>query len=291
MRDIPSAFTGGAMTLARCWRLTRRDGTQMGFTDHDVDLVLDTVTYSARTGLSASDFTSTSGLEVTGGDIQGALSSSGLTEADIAAGLYDQARIDLYLVDWTQPRIRILIESGMIGEIRRSGVEFTCEMRSIASLYQEEKGRLYQRNCSAELGDKSCGIDLKQERFRFEGEVLATDQARYFEVAASPDQFDFTGGNVIITAIGQSALTFGVKAHIGRNGRSGIWLWQDPPRPIAVGDPVTLVQGCDKSFETCAQVFANQKNFRGFPHMPGADFIVRVAKDGEARMDGGSLFT
>jgi hypothetical protein len=31
-------------------------------------------------------------------------------------------------------------------------------------------------------------------------------------------------------------------------------------------------------------------NFRGFPHMPGNDFIIRVPQQGEPGLDGGSFF-
>lgn len=31
---------------------------------------------------------------------------------------------------------------------------------------------------------------------------------------------------------------------------------------------------CDHRFETCRDVFGNAENFRGFPHLPGADFVL-----------------
>ena len=31
---------------------------------------------------------------------------------------------------------------------------------------------------------------------------------------------------------------------------------------------------CDQRFETCRDVFQNTENFRGFPHMPGNDFVL-----------------
>ncbi len=31
---------------------------------------------------------------------------------------------------------------------------------------------------------------------------------------------------------------------------------------------------CDYRFETCQGVFGNAENFRGFPHLPGADFVL-----------------
>jgi uncharacterized phage protein (TIGR02218 family) len=44
-------------------------------------------------------------------------------------------------------------------------------------------------------------------------------------------------------------------------------------------------QTCDKRFETCRDVFANAENFRGFPTMPGQDFIL--AGPGRTGSDGG----
>jgi len=57
-----------------------------------------------------------------------------------------------------------------------------------------------------------------------------------------------------------------------------------------VQQPVSVRSGCDKSFATCRNKFSNSENFRGFPHMPGNDFIVRLPRQGEPGLDGGSLF-
>mgnify|MGYP001126787711 CR=1 FL=1 len=57
------------------------------------------------------------------------------------------------------------------------------------------------------------------------------------------------------------------------------------------GAPATLTvtAGCDKRFQTCVTRFANAANFRGFPHIPGNDFVVRYPVQGEPGNDGGSL--
>jgi hypothetical protein len=65
MRTIPSALAdhldGGVTTLARCWKLTRRDGATFGFTDHDRDLAFAGTTFEARTGLEAAEASASSG--------------------------------------------------------------------------------------------------------------------------------------------------------------------------------------------------------------------------------------
>lgn len=35
-----------------------------------------------------------------------------------------------------------------------------------------------------------------------------------------------------------------------------------------------LGRSCDQRFQTCKTVFANTENFRGFPHLPGNDFVL-----------------
>ncbi len=98
MRDIPEAFAahlaGGVTTLCRCWSLRRRDGLALGFTDHDRDLTVAGLVHAARTGLEAAEASAELGFAVSGGDVAGALSSLGLTEADIAGGLYDGAAVE-----------------------------------------------------------------------------------------------------------------------------------------------------------------------------------------------------
>jgi hypothetical protein len=52
----------GATTLCWCWRLTRRDGVKLGFTDHDRDLVFDGTTFEAAAGFTATEIKDAVGL-------------------------------------------------------------------------------------------------------------------------------------------------------------------------------------------------------------------------------------
>ena len=53
-------------------------------------------------------------------------------------------------------------------------------------------------------------------------------------------------------------------------------------RPIAVGHDFVVRAGCDKRLETCRDRFANVVNFRGFPHIPGQDTVIRYPNRGDA---------
>jgi uncharacterized phage protein (TIGR02218 family) len=61
------------------------------------------------------------------------------------------------------------------------------------------------------------------------------------------------------------------------------------PEPIAVGDTFTVTAGCDKRFATCRDRFDNVLNFRGYPHIPGNEYVTRYAVAGEPGNTGQSL--
>src|SRR5262245_11319796 len=142
MRTIPPALqaklNSGVTTLCRCWRIVRRDGVVLGFTDHDEDIVLDGLTCRAGTGFAGSEATASLGLAVSGAEITGALSSDALDEADLAAGRYDAAAIEIHLVDWSEPSLHVLLGKGVLGEVRREAQAFAAELRSLADRLNEE---------------------------------------------------------------------------------------------------------------------------------------------------------
>ena len=97
LSDDPQAHLGSsATTMAYCWRVTRTDGTVLGFTEHDVDLRYAGQVYSAASGFTGSKLEQSLGLAVNNMEATGALSSDAITESDILAGLYDGATVDLY---------------------------------------------------------------------------------------------------------------------------------------------------------------------------------------------------
>ncbi len=81
-----------------------------------------------------------------------------------------------------------------------------------------------------------------------------------------------------------------MKAHRTVGGRAELDLWRRMPAASAAGDTFRVSAGCDKRLSTCRAKFDNLLNHRGFPHMPGNDFVLKVAASGTGVFDGGSLF-
>ena len=281
-----------ATSLCHCWKLMRRDGAIAGFTDHDRTIEIAGLSYVASTGLDGRSAEASLGLAVSGTEVTGALHDESLLETDLLNGLYDGATLETWLVDWSQPEHRMLLDVSTIGEVKRSEFAFTAELRGLAQKLDQEIGRRYQQSCSADLGDARCGLTL-DARYSETVSLLAasTRTDLVFGLVDRPDDW-FTGG-VVQSLDGANA---GARATIRSQrmtteGMTLLTLWTPFAAPPAPGDMVRLTPGCDKSLATCAQKFANVANFRGFPHMPGNDHLLSYPAAGDPPMDGGSLFS
>ncbi|WP_159952873.1 DUF2163 domain-containing protein [Rhizobium sp. 18065] len=297
MRALPEALKAhiatGETTLCRAWRLTRQDGAVLGFTEHDHTLDFDGTTFEAASGFAATEARVASGLQAPAAGVEGGFSSAAITEVDLAAGRYDGARVELFLVNWQAPQDQhVLLAVQEIGEVSRAGPGFSAELRSFAHRLQQPTGRIYNRRCDAELGDGRCRVDMAVAGRRVTGAVQAVETPDRLVIAGLPDlgaghfrlgRLRFDGGILAgrTVAVEESGATHA--------GTGTVRLWLPLEAEPALGDAVTLSVGCDKSFAMCRERFGNGLNFQGFPHMPGSDFAYSYV-GGETTHDGSVLF-
>lgn len=277
----------GVTTLCNAWAVTRADGVTLGFTDHDRDLSFDGVVFRADTGLSARVLQAATGLSVDNSEALGALTSAAVTEDDIAAGLYDGARVTAWRVNWADVMQREVQFSGQFGEMTRSAGAFRVELRGLAEALGRTTGLIYQPGCAATLGDGRCGVDLSAPAFRATATVTGQDAGGRLVVAGAAGFAEgwFAGGQVLLPGAGLRAGF--IKQDLLSGDDRLVDLWSGAGA-IAPGTGVTLVAGCDKRAATCRAKFANFLNFRGFPHIPGEDWLASYPVSGGTH-DGGRL--
>lgn len=265
---LAAHLDGEVTTLATCWRLERTDGWVRGFTDHDCDLVVDGLAYTASTGFLPSAIKSGADLSVDNLDVDGFLDDEALKASDLTAGLYDGARIDIFVVNWADlGQGRILLRRGWLGEVKRADQRFSAEVRGVSNRLQQTQGKLYSRLCRTDLGSSECTVALGPLTDDLAISAVTAGDA-FVVPTPRPSGFYAFGTCTFLSGANAGAATE-VLGHVGQ----AITLFTPMPRPIAVGDQVRLVAGCDKTIETCHARFANVLNFRGEPHIPGNDKV------------------
>lgn len=278
--DLAAHIAGEVTTLATCWKLTRRDTSVLGFTDHDGNLTISGVTYVAATGFTPSAIASSSGLSVDNMEVEGMIAAGSITEADILAGLYDFAEIEIFMVNYADlAQGALKLRRGWLGEVSVKRGQFVAEVRGLAQALSQNIGELFSPSCRAALGDARCGINLASHTVT--GSVTGVtggSRQEFRDSSRSEASGLFTSGLVTFTGGSNNGLAMEVKEYRLAAGIGGIVTLALPlPYAIQSGDSYSLSKGCDKTLGTCLARFNNVLNFRGEPHVPGLDRMMETA--------------
>lgn len=282
MRPLPAPLAAqlseGVATLARCWRLTRRDGVEVCATDHDRPLLVAGRTYQPATALAAGQAEHEPGRDRL--SVTGAFDVAGIREDDLILGRWHHADVELLLVDWRDPTVFVSLWSGRIARVTRRDQAFELDLENAAAALDTPVGRVFARSCDAVLGDARCGVDLDQPAFTAHGTIAAVQDARSLLVSGVSGNWaalpwsDWDGAQVRVASGRLAGTSWPVLDARLDAGLIHLTLAQAMPLSPVPGDTVRLVIGCDHSFATCRDRFANQLNFRGCPLMPGDDAVL-----------------
>lgn len=286
MRNVPAALqthlNGDVTTLATCWRVECRDGTEFFFTDHDTDLVVSGDTYLAATGIIPTSLRQTGSLAVDTQEIVSVLDSDQITVGDLAAGKFDLATLDVFIVNWAAPAdgVIYLAKGWTIGEISRGDITFRAECRSKCQRYSQSIVQSYSPGCRADLGDSRCGVDLADSAQTFwrSGTVTSvTDRQTFRDTSRAEEQDYFRFGKLTWTGPSDNPnLGREVEVKSFNSATDEFVLFLPMADDISTGDEYEVTYGCDKSFATCRDTFDNAVNFRGEPYVPGFDGMLKV---------------
>ncbi len=289
--ELKQHLLTGATTMCRCWKLETQSGDHFGFSDHDHDISFDGVTYEAASGFTGSEIENSLGLSVDNLDVDGALSSSRLNEKDLLAGVFDNAVVEIWSVNWSDTSQRILLRKGNLGEVSHNETGFSAEIRGLAHQLNQPMGRVFQKSCDTFAGSASCMIDLDTPVYSTSGNVISMSDNHTFIVDGLEGYEDgwFTHGLLVWLEGANEGRKSEIKYHHLQAGGVSIQIWQQMPDAIAIGDRFSVSAGCDKRFTTCRDKFANIINFQGFPFMPGNDFVTFYPNRDDGNNDGSSF--
>lgn len=288
-QSVTDHLNSGTTTLATCWVIEREDGVKIGLTDHDKPLSFDGMEFSPDAGAGGRTIEKSGDLGTDNTEIITAFNSEAIDSQDLNSGRYDNAVIEIWRVNWREPKVRYLQKKGVLGEVEATGSSFMAELRGFTHYLDQTRGRVFGYECDAVLGDKRCNVDLTTFENLFVSIISQVNDSFLIGVSASTNDYKndhFTDG-ILKFKSGENA---GLQFHIKTAQRSGdqimVSLWRPLSKLPMVNDLVELVAGCDKRFETCRKKFSNGLNFQGYPHMPGNDFVTSFPISGD-KNDGG----
>jgi uncharacterized phage protein (TIGR02218 family) len=262
-------------TLATCWRIKRRDGVTLTFTDHDQPLIIDRLIYQAIGSFTPTSIEIGSQLAVDNLEVTGQLHIGQITEEDLLAGKYDFAEVEIFLVNYRNIAAgKVMQKRGILGEVTLKNNLFSAEIRGLTQYLSQTMCEEYVPHCRARLGDKRCRFNLKQDGFTTRAVVTGV-QGRQTFVATSLTQARGWFAYGYLTW--DSGKNEGLKMEVREFADSTVTLVLPMPYTIEIDDRFTIVAGCDKSSKTCIEKFSNIINFRGEPDVPGTDKILTTA--------------
>lgn len=159
-------------TMCSCWLVTLTNGTVLGFTDHDQNIVISgwtggnamfNGTYQSIDGYNSSANTSSAQMDVDQIEVSGPQVTPAIVEADIYAGKWDYAQITLFQVNWNDLSNTtgcIRLRDGWLGQVSTGRNDFKAELRGMMQAFTRTIGRLVTPACDANLGDARCGVQL-----------------------------------------------------------------------------------------------------------------------------------
>lgn len=271
--QLEAHFDGGLQTLATCWKITREDTTEMGFTDHDEMLNVDSLDYDSIAGFTPTTVENKSNMSVDNLDVEGQVFPSKITEEDLLAGLYDYAEIEIFVVNYEDlSQGKLIIKRGRLGEVTLNSQMFQAEVRGLTQHLSQTIGDVFSPSCRAILGDSKCKVALAG--FTVSTTVSEVVNNQTFKASALTEIAGwYTGGEVVWTS-GNNA---GRRMEVKEFASTQVVLALPMGKSIQAGDGFDIIAGCDKTRETCQSKFSNIINFRGEPDVPGVDKLLTTA--------------
>ncbi len=283
--SLQTRLSSGTTNLCHIVTITRTDGTILRLTDHDTDVVVSGNTYVRDNSVAVAAITSSANNGIQATNCNVIFSDNGISEVDVARGVYDKAIMEFAVVDYEHPEYgKIILLTGLLSTMtvtnRRSG---QFEIRGLLTRGDTRIGEYYSAQCRADLGDARCTVSLAA--FTTTGTVTTVETQGKIRATLGADFANgfFTHGVMTFTSGDNTGISMEILNQFAYDVvEDSMFLALRMPYDIQVGDTFDLVAGCDKTPDTCRVKFSNIKNFRGEPFVPGPDYISDFLQTGQS---------
>lgn len=277
-------LSGSTLELVSCWKLVSVTGETIAATSHTKDLVLDGhpgVTFKSKLGslptASDSSVGSSTGLE-----LDAVFDDDLLTKESVLSGVWDGAFLEIFIINYRSPKMgEYVMYGGFIGDVKILGNRFRAEGRPLTAKGTIQIGKLSTLKCIVRnLGDHECKVDLNAPAGGDGGNITVTGTV---STGASNTQFTDTSRSEVSNYFTHGIVTFtsgslnGRSVEVRKFMSGGLFeLLDATPLVIDAGVTYSAIRGCDRTPETCKNVFNNIINIRAQPKIPGLEKAYTV---------------
>lgn len=193
MKTITTAFDAHlnqeVTTLCTCWRIERLDGKVLGFTTLDSDILYGDVVYESQYGYSRTALSAGSDLGVDNMDVTGVLDSDRITNEDLRNGVYNFARVYVFLLNYEDlTQGELALRTGWFGEVSMTQRgEFTAELRGLNQALSHNTIEVYTPECRADFCDTRCKLNRNDFTRRASVFSLSGTSRTLFRSTTLPD--------------------------------------------------------------------------------------------------------
>ncbi len=273
--DLKTELASVSPRIARLVRITQKNGTVFGFTDHDMPLLIDGVTHNPAPGLNAIKYTTTADAEVSTQNITAGWVD--VPEENLRGGLVDDATIEAAWCAWANPGAGQLVTfEGKLGEISWNDGGFEAQIVSFMKQLERNVGWTYTANCRHELYGQpgpgkvgACTVDPALYTFTGTVGTIILPKWKFEFSGAATGKGDgyFSGGIITFTSGLNNGFGVEIKTHSVVGGVETFVLFIPVAFQFPVGTTFSIKAGCDKTAATCKNKFNNIIHHGGFPHI------------------------
>ena len=252
-------------------KVTCKDGTIYGYTDHDMPLTVGGVVYVPAPGLQRMNLTSTVNDSVSNQEFAAGWVVDAGPEVDLLAGKLDNAAVEVSFCSWKDVSLgKMSVDRGNLGVIQWTADGFRADMQSHMRQLQRNIGFTYTANCRHALfnqfaADRIGACTLNEASYTYTGVVstVLTPKLKFSVTGLSQVSGWCTNGVLTWVTGANAGLKTEVKGHVV-SATTDIEFFLPAFRNIVIGDQFSITAGCDKTHETCKTKFNNVINFGGF---------------------------
>jgi uncharacterized phage protein (TIGR02218 family) len=229
-------------------------------------------------------------------EMTGVYTSNGFAQADVVAGKWNFAEIEVFTYCWSNTSLGELLHfKGNLGEVRDFQTYFTCEGRGLIGKLSQEVEKVTSRLCRVkEFRDAECGhsastvvissvtYNITQTGVRTNADwtqstTLLTVRTSDMTGNIPPEDF-YRNGKITMTTGANSGVSREIAySSAASGGNIEIQLKRPFPYNMTNGDRAfgTLVAGCNRTIEDCMK-FTNITRRRAEDFVPGLEAVNRL---------------